>query len=161
MACFPKKKGRAKLETWTEAEVIWQDALIAGSGGQRRGEEPEGHGGWGAERSGDVGQNVKLEIIRAHRGADEWLIVVRTDSDGKTICALFAPGSPLRPPSPPRVPADDVSGLQRKSDIDRKQDSWLETGLFWHFFPQAIIKLTYFLLQPLTLLGRLASISQV
>lgn len=76
MACFPQKKGRAKLETCTEAEVIWQDALIARSGGQRRWEELVDHGGWGAERSGDVGQNVKLELIRAHRRADEWLIVV-------------------------------------------------------------------------------------
>lgn len=65
-----------ELETWMGAEVIWQDALIAGSEGQRRGEEPEEQESWGAERSGDVGQNVKLELIRAHRGADEWLIVV-------------------------------------------------------------------------------------
>lgn len=60
----------------TETEVIWQDALIAGSEGQRRGEEPEEREAWGVERRRDVGQNVKLELIRAHRGADEWLIVV-------------------------------------------------------------------------------------
>lgn len=61
---------------WTEAEVIWQDALIAGSGGPQRGKEPQEREGCASEHSGDVGQNVKLELIRAHRGADEWFIVV-------------------------------------------------------------------------------------
>lgn len=45
-----------------EAEVIWLDALIAGSGGNNKGRAAGG----GCSR--DVGQNVKLELIRAHCG---------------------------------------------------------------------------------------------
>lgn len=51
--------------TKTEGEVIWLDALIDGIRGKT-----------GDEQGEIVGQNVKLELIRAHRGANEWPIVI-------------------------------------------------------------------------------------
>lgn len=44
--------------------------------------------GSGDERGEIVGQNVKLELIRAHRGASEWLIVIGNRLQGGTIWAL-------------------------------------------------------------------------
>lgn len=51
--------------TKTEGEVIWLDALIDGIRGKT-----------GDEQGEIVGQNVKLELIRAHREANEWPIVI-------------------------------------------------------------------------------------
>lgn len=60
-----------------EGEVIWLDALINGSGGKQ-----------GDEQGEIVGQNIKLELIRAHHRANEWLIVITDRQRGGTIWAL-------------------------------------------------------------------------
>lgn len=51
----------------------------------------------GMSRGEIVGQNVKLELIRAHRGANEWLIVIVDRQPGGTIWALCSKFTSLSP----------------------------------------------------------------
>lgn len=59
--------------------------------GGKQGDE-QGRGG------GIVGQNVKLELIRAHRGANEWLIVIADRRARRNNPGLVLPG--FTSPSP-------------------------------------------------------------
>lgn len=67
------KKRREVKEIKTQGEVIWACGITDGSGGKRD------------EQREIVGQNVKLELIRAHGSADEWLIVIMDRQRGGTI----------------------------------------------------------------------------
>lgn len=55
MSALNQQKRREVKEIKTEGEVIWLRGLIDGSGGKI-----------GDEQGEIVGQNVKLELIRAH-----------------------------------------------------------------------------------------------
>jgi len=76
---------REVKEIKTQGEVIWFRGLIDGSKGKQD------------EQGEIVGQNVKLELIRAHRGANEWLIVITDRQRGGTIWALCSEFTSLSP----------------------------------------------------------------
>lgn len=72
-------------EIKTQGEVIWPCGIIDGSRGKRD------------EQREIVGQNVKLELIRAHGSANEWLIVIMDRQRGGTISALCSEFTSLSP----------------------------------------------------------------
>lgn len=55
-----------------------------------------------------VGQNVKLELIRAHRRANEWLIVITDRQQGGTIWPLCSEFTSPPPASPPLSPSECI-----------------------------------------------------